>query len=693
MLKAASCLKIMILCLLLNNFQNQLCSQSIVSQNKNDNYLKRLSVKDSLWEVYNNPTNSDTNRIKTLQRILWTYMSTKPDTSFILAKQELILTQLTKHKVLEGRALIDVGAALQTIGNFDEALVYYLKAIKIFENENNKRGLGAVCNNIGLLHQNQANYPEALKYYLRSLHTSEEIGDKLVEGKALTNIGALYYFQKEYDKATNYYEKGILINKEIKNKSAEALCYSNLGIIYKYKLNFKKALEYYLMSLNIRAEIGDKSGVAACYINIGGNFQDQKKYEEALQYYLKAIATSKEIGKKPEMCVSYLNLSVLCNELLNYKNAVRYSDSALKIAKEMGDINNERLGYEILSNIYARSKNFEEAYNYQIKFKKLTDSIYNADNSKQLGDLKTQYEVDKKATELKLTSEAEKKVSETKLNQEKTLRYFLFGGLILVLAAGITFLNQRNKQKKLSEQLQLINEELKKINDSKTKLFSIIGHDIKSPMASIQGYTELIADNSISFTETEIKEFAKTMNLSVKNLNAMLDNILLWALNESKQLKTQFNVLSINDVITSCIGLLAVNSLKKNIKVVYTSNVVQNIESDKNILTTVIRNILSNAIKFSQHDSEIKINSKIENHQLVISISDSGVGMNAAQIDNVLKHQKQESTLGTANEKGNGLGLFLCNEFMLKLEGDFLIESEPGNGTTVILKLNITNFS
>ena len=99
--KAASSIKIIILCLLLNNFQNQLCSQSIVSKNKNDNNLKRLSVKDSLWEVYNNPTNTDTNRIKTLQRILWTYMSTKPDTSLILAKQELILTQLTKHKVFD----------------------------------------------------------------------------------------------------------------------------------------------------------------------------------------------------------------------------------------------------------------------------------------------------------------------------------------------------------------------------------------------------------------------------------------------------------------------------------------------------------------------------------------------------------------------------------------------------------------
>ena len=360
--------------------------------------------KDSLWKVYNNQSQADTIRLKALHAIVTMYRDNDPDTAIILAEQELKLAQTSKQRKYEGSAVNFIGFAYMNKGNYPKALEYYLKALKIREEIGDKKGMGACYGNMGIVYQNQSNYLKALEYYLKSLQLRKESGDKNGEGN----------------------------------------CYNNIGTAYKELFNYPKALVYDFKALQIYEEIANKVGVGNCYNNIGIVYRQQSNYAKALEYHTKALRMGEEIDDKRLVGLSYGNLGNLYNKLPDYALAIQYSNLELNLCKQIGDVEGEREAYENLAMAYSKTGKYKEAYQSHVSFKTFTDSIFNADNSKQLGDLKTQFEVEKKEAELKLKAEAQQVINMEEKKRQQFIIYAVAGMLLIVFVFSI-FLFRRFK--------------------------------------------------------------------------------------------------------------------------------------------------------------------------------------------------------------------------------------------------------
>jgi len=390
---------------------------------------------DSLWTVYNNKSQTDTNRLNAIHAIAKSYVGNSPDTAIILAEQELKFAQTTKQKIYEGKALNIIGVSFNNKGNYPKALESYLKALKLFEEIGNKKWIGNCYINIGDIYTNQQDYSKALEYCLKSLKISEELGDKQIIGYCYTNIGVIYLNQSNSPKALEYFLKSLKISEEIGDKRGIGYCYSCIGAIYQNQSNYPKALEYFLKDLKIWKEIGNKKGIGTCYISLGG---------------------------------IYINLS-------DYKRAIQYCDSALQITKETGDVNTERNVYQNLATTYSKTGRYKEAYENYVTFKTLTDSVFNADKSKKINDLANNFETEKKDVE-------QAKLDAIALEQKKRQQFVIYGvaGMLLIVIVFSALLYKRfrltNKQKQIieiksketEEQKNLIEEKQNEIIDSIT---------------------------------------------------------------------------------------------------------------------------------------------------------------------------------------------------------------------------------
>lgn len=243
------------------------------------------------------------------------------------------------------------------------------------------------------------------------------------------------------------------------------------------------------------------------------------------------------------------------------------------------------------------------------------------------------------------------------------------------------------EQKNIEENILLLNERLKSINASKDKFFSIIAHDLKSPLAGILGFTEILTDEFDELSPEDIKEFICHSHQSAKNLYALLENLLEWSRIQIGSIA--FNPMEINiaQIFDEIIKLFSQNSKNKNIKLEKKCDQLQKVFADSNMLNTIIRNLVSNGIKFTKEGGTISLSAEELNNVVQITVRDSGVGISKENIDKLFKVENNFTTTGTNSEKGTGLGLVLCKELVEKHHGKIWVESELGKGTKFIIRL------
>jgi PAS domain S-box-containing protein len=233
-----------------------------------------------------------------------------------------------------------------------------------------------------------------------------------------------------------------------------------------------------------------------------------------------------------------------------------------------------------------------------------------------------------------------------------------------------------------SIELELLNNKLQQLNSTKDKFFSIIAHDLRSPLGTFKQMTEMLHDSYGSFSEEELIEFLDIMKNSSKNIFELLENLLEWSRSQRRTIK--YEPLDINLFFHSdnILHLLKPVSDNKKIKIINAIKRSIFIKADHNLLNTILRNLIMNAIKFTYQDGEIIINSEQNNNEIIISVKDSGVGMTKEQIEKLFRIDSSISTQGTNLEKGTGLGLILCKEFVELHGGKIWVESEIGKGST-----------
>ncbi|MDA3953013.1 MAG: ATP-binding protein [Bacteroidales bacterium] len=266
--------------------------------------------------------------------------------------------------------------------------------------------------------------------------------------------------------------------------------------------------------------------------------------------------------------------------------------------------------------------------------------------------------------------------------RERTIE--LFGKMIDLKKAKKTIIIQK-------EEIEIHREQLKALNASKDKFFSIIAHDLRNPIAGFLNLTEILSNNFEVFSEQESKEFIDVMNQASKQLYNLLENLLQWSKSKTNSLTHEPKSISVKKMVENTIDSLMINIESKNIRI--SNNVDEKLAAfvDENMITTVIRNLISNAIKFSHPKGKITLRSVQKDDLIELSVIDNGFGIKKEDQNKLFKIDQNVSTLGTSEERGTGLGLILCKEFVEKNNGTIWIESELNKGSAFIFTLPLSD--
>lgn len=249
--------------------------------------------------------------------------------------------------------------------------------------------------------------------------------------------------------------------------------------------------------------------------------------------------------------------------------------------------------------------------------------------------------------------------------------------------SGIVGISRDISELKIAEdKVNEYTKELQYLNQSKDKFFSIIAHDLKNPFNSLLGFSELLMKNKSEFTEEEIDDLIKRIYNSSKNTYQLLENLLQWSRSQTGRIDFQPTEFDLLVVVNECLALLLNEAHRKSIRIESNIKDEQTVYADFNMVETILRNLITNAIKFSAEGGFIKLESqKVDDKLLAVSITDNGVGIPDGISENIFKIDSHHSTLGTNNESGTGLGLILCKEFVEKNGGTITVESKEGEGS------------
>jgi PAS domain S-box-containing protein len=238
------------------------------------------------------------------------------------------------------------------------------------------------------------------------------------------------------------------------------------------------------------------------------------------------------------------------------------------------------------------------------------------------------------------------------------------------------------KRKKAEEEIKKMNERLVESNSTKDKFFSIIAHDMKSPFQGLLGYSQILAEEYDDLSEEEKKLYINNIGEISRSTYKLLENLLQWSRMQTGNFEFSPEVLNLTEELESTLTLLRQTALNKNITIESFIRPKVYLMADKNMLNTIVRNLVSNSIKFTNTGGKISIFTSELNNYLIITIKDNGIGMCKEKLNCLFKPVKNISTLGTAKEKGTGLGLLLCKEMVEKHNGKIWVESEEGKGSS-----------
>ncbi len=243
---------------------------------------------------------------------------------------------------------------------------------------------------------------------------------------------------------------------------------------------------------------------------------------------------------------------------------------------------------------------------------------------------------------------------------------------------------------------KLYEETLEKSNLAKSKLFSIISHDLKNPFSALLGYTELLYSEIDTLNKEEIKKFSYDMFLISKQVNTLLINLLDWSRLQLNNIKPNYIKINLFDFINYIFDTMKLLSDVKNIQLINDVEKYINIYVDEKMMYSILYNLIYNSIKFTNNGGNVIIsivkNYFINNDRVAISVMDNGIGMTYENMSKLFVIDGQYTTIGTNNEKGSGLGLSIVKEFLEKMGGKMEIKSEKGKGTEFIFDVELYNF-
>lgn len=590
---------------------------------------------------------------------------------------------------------------------YKEAMSVYRDNITRLEAISDTIYLIRTYNSLGILNNAREYSDEALNYFLKAVELADNFSNKSIETKReklslLININNAYLNDEQYEKVLEYSDEAIKIAEEINDSARLGSSLNTLGVSNERLGNSALAKEQYFEASTIFSNIGDQFRLAFVHTNIGELYQHSEKYDSALFFMQLSLEEFKqnnyEIGY---LCAAtnisriYLKIGKLddarkiLTELIEKYDGKEYYKSMLNI-------------YEVLSELESKQGNYKEAYSYQLKVDSLEQGIYTIEKQNVLAELQTKYETKLKENEIKsLKDEQAKQKTIIRLTRILSALGFSIAIVIMLFAINVfirlkekrkanIFLEEKNahieKQnielQNLNKKLSQSEKDLRTANNAKNKFFSILGHDLRNPMHTILGQSYLLSKKYDKLDDNERISFATELHGASENIYNLIERLLEWSRCQQGGIRYNPQQLVLQDVVSDSVSLLGNAAKDKSIEIISNIDSSTHLFADPSILQTIIRNLLGNSIKFTRNGGRIIISSKEENGNVVISVADNGVGIAEDKIPTLFAIDSDTKTLGTNKEKGTGLGLPLCKEFVELHKGKIWVESKKDEGST-----------
>jgi len=617
----------------------------------------------------------DKAKIKVIDEYCLSIRGSNPILALKLAKHSLELaTKISNnHFIAESENLI--GVIQRNLGDYNQALVHHLRALKIAEEGKDSIQIGFSYNNIGVIYRQRDNLNLATENIIHALRVFEKLNH--LDGMAFANLalGTVFILQKNYEKALGYYKYALNIREIQQNEKEKARALNHIAGVYLLMGRHEAALQTYLGLEKIYSVMNDKRGLGDCWSGMAAIYSTKKKYDKAIENYTRALKNYKELNYKDEMIVAGQNLGLVYTTIKNPTLGYPLLKNALETARK---INSPKLisdAMGAMSTYYELIGGFDSALVYNRLYNALKDSINEAEKFATLVNIETLYQSEKK--------ERENRILTQNIEGQITQKYLLFIiTLLIFILASVSVL--RNKK------LKKINIELKELHAMKDTFLRIIAHDLRAPFNAIFGLTDILLEDFHSLSEEEKIDFIEHISTASKQSYQLLENLLLWARTNTGRMDFNPQECQLNSLVSETVGLLKQTTKNKNIQLLSDVSEEIKLTADSEMLKTIIRNLLSNSIKFTnEKDGVIKVSARTTGEKIFLEVSDNGVGIPDNVVKNLFRIDKSITTKGTKGEKGTGLGLLLCKEFVDKHKGSIAVESKLNEGTKFIIELPV----
>jgi len=657
---------------------------------------------DSLWAVWNDPTQHDTIRLKAMNKMVWGgYLFSQTDSALFYTQHYFRFAEEKGLKLQMSDALNTYGVALTIKGEFDSALYFYQRSLAISEEIGNNKRISSSLNNIAIVYHNLGDLYKSIDFLSSSLAINDRLNNRSAVGGILNNIAGLYDDLGEHTTAMNYHRRSLNLAKDADDKRAIQAVLSNIGRSYLYhQKNYDSALHFYHKALSISEEIGDKSAKILIGNSIGVTYKNLGNYSKAIQHLTQSLALAKELGSKLREGSSlgslaqtyklqgdsaHLSGNIIYSEE-KYRQSLANGLRALTIGKEIKDTDILKNATDLLSSLYEAKGLYRQSLDMFRLYISTRDSVISEKNQKEV--IRQQYKYDYEKQKLS-DDVAHGKELEKEATQRNTLYIIL-----IILAMFVIFIYRAWKIRKgLSEKIETSYAKLKELNAYKESMTAMINHDLRSPLTLINGYISRILDNDQNYLTSETEEDLSHLKRNSDKLMEMSVEIQELLLLKEGRLNLNISEVEMNQYLKVLVNMFSSVASESSISLTFTSHVSEDlpIRLDHKHFDKIVYNLLTNAIRYTEKEGSINVLLDRTDTHCEIIFEDTGQGISAKHLPLVFDRFYQSADNQYKSQEGYGIGLAVVKELVELHGGEVSIASELDKGTSirVLLPFNL----
>jgi signal transduction histidine kinase len=504
----------------------------------------------------------------------------------------------------------------------------------------------------------------------------------------------LYASEAQWPQALKNHEQALVAWQQVGNDYQTVVALNNIGLVHRQERHFSRALYYLQRAYRLALQYQDSTCTGQTLTSIGQVYQTMNNQEVAASIYTQALAYL-----PPSTAPGYLanllhSLATAQDSIGNPDQALVYLRQAVPLARQAGSLQQLSSMYHSLASHYQLTNQYPLSLEALRHYAELQDSVFAEQRSAQVAELQTRYETEKKEREIQLLTK-DRQIQVSRLHGQQLQRNILLAGTVVLLVLAVVLYRSRKRHQRMNALLQQQNiaiqaqrDELGLLNRTKNTLFSVISHDLRSPLGSLYSMLSLL--NMGALPPERLAVHSERLSRMLDTTLRLLDNLLNWSAAQMAGEATRPEPIYLDEVVEETVSLLLSDAERKKI---YLLNQVQEplvAHADLNMTRLILRNLVSNAIKFTPDSGTVTVAAQRLGTMWEITVTDSGLGITTADRQKIFGQGGPHSTLGTAHEKGTGLGLLLCKDFVERNGGELTFESEVGRGTAFCFTLPVS---